>query len=265
MTTEISQKQPASPDPAEEEQAGMTLIDHLKELRSRLTRAAIGVLLGMIVGLFLVLGPVQLVDVIITSFLPEGQTLQAVNTTETFTSYMTVALTVGIILGMPVIVYQLLAFIVPGLTDRERRILFIALPFVTLFFLAGVAFGWFITVPAAIQFLVGFGGSPNIDIEPSIAIFLRDVTLLLVVNGVVFELPIIIYVLALLGVVTASQLGRYRRFAIVAVVIIAAFITPTGDPINLALLAVPMYLLYELGVFFARFVPKRLAAPGEIE
>ncbi len=243
----------------------MTLIDHLKELRTRLTRATIGVLLGMGIGLFLVLGPVQLVDVIITSFLPTGQNLQAVNTTETFTSYMTVALTVGIILGMPMIVYQLLAFIVPGLTDRERRILFFALPFVTLFFLAGVAFGWFVTVPAAIQFLVGFGGSPNIEIEPSIAIFLRDITLLLVVNGVVFELPIIIYVLALLGVVTAHQLGRYRRFAIVAVVIIAAFITPTGDPINLALLAVPMYFLYELGVFFARFVPKPPTASNEIE
>lgn len=250
---------PGAEKPAEDE-ATMTLIEHLVELRTRLVRAGIGVLIGLAVGMFLVLGPVQLVEIIITTFAPINENyapVQAVGTAEVFTSYMTVALTVGIILGMPVIVYQLLAFIVPGLTDQERRMIYISLPFVTLFFVAGLAFGWFITVPTAIRFLIGFSGSEIIQAQPALADFLGTVTTLLLINGVVFELPIIIYVLAFLGVVTARQLAGYRRFAVVIVVIVAALITPTGDPINLALLALPMYLLFEVGVIMARFVPGR--------
>lgn len=239
----------------------MTLIDHLKELRTRLVWASIGVLAGMAVGMFLVLGPFNLVNFLIATFAPaEGKPyppVQTVGTAEAFTSYMTVALTVGVILGMPVIVYQLLAFIVPGLTGKEKRAIFIALPFVIGFFLAGLAFGWFVTVPTAIHFLMGFSTSELIQIQPTLSNFIRTVTLLLVINGVVFELPIIIFVLALMGVVTAKQLSSYRRYAIVIVAIVAAIITPTGDPVNLALLAIPMYLLFELGVLMARLVPGR--------
>ncbi len=242
-----------------EEPTTMHLLEHLAELRIRLVRAALGIIVGMGVGLFMVLGPLKLVDIIITTFAPltDRPPVQSVGTAEEFTSYMTVALAVGLILAMPVIVYQLLAFIVPGLTDKERRIIFTALPFVTLFFIAGLIFGWFITVPTAIRFLVGFSGSALVESQPAISDFISTVTTLLVINGVVFELPVIIYVLAFLGVVTAKQLARYRRFALLGVILIAALITPTGDPINLALLAIPMYFLYELGVIMARFVPKR--------
>ena len=240
----------------------MTLIEHLVELRTRLVRAGFGVLLGLIVGVVLVIpdGPVELVDIIIKTFAPLDNPyppIQAVTTPEQFSSFMGVALTIGIIIAMPVLVYQLLAFIVPGLTDRERKVLYISIPFVTLFFLAGIVFGWFITVPTAIRFLIGFSGSELIQAQPTLSDFLSTITTLLLVNGVVFELPVIIYVLAFLGVVTTKQLGKYRRFALVAVVIIAAVITPTGDPINLLLLAIPMYLLYEVGVIMSRFVPKR--------
>lgn len=253
----ISEK-PSITTPAEEPTT-MHLLEHLAELRTRLVRAALAVVVGMGVGLFLVLGPLKLVDIIITTFAPltDRPPVQSVGTAEEFTSYMTVALAVGLILAMPVIVYQLLAFIVPGLTDKERRIIFTALPFVTLFFIAGLVFGWFITVPTAIRFLVGFSGSALVESQPAISDFISTVTTLLVINGVVFELPVIIYVLAFIGVVTAKQLTRYRRFALLGVIVIAALITPTGDPINLALLAIPMYFLYELGVIMARFVPKR--------
>ena len=261
MTT---QRQPlgyASTPPPEEEIKAMSLIEHLVELRGRLVKASIGIVIGIAIGLFLVLGPPQIVNVIIEQFTPpavDGRPpLQSVGTAEEFTSFMTVALGVGFIVGMPAIVYQLLAFIVPGLTDRERRILYLSLPFVMLFFLGGLAFGWFITVPVAVQFLIGFSNSELIESQPSLANFLRTVTTLLLINGVVFELPVIIYVLAFLGVTNAKQLGQYRRFAALGVTIIAAFITPTGDPINLALLAIPMYLLYEVGIIVARFVPKR--------
>lgn len=251
---------PATPKP-ETEQA-MSLIEHLVELRTRLMRAAIGIIVGLVVGVVLVMpeGPVELVDIIIRTFAPINENyapVQAVSTPEQFSSYMGVALTVGVIIAMPLIVYQLLAFIVPGLTDSERRVLYISLPFVTLFFLGGIAFGWFITVPTAIRFLIGFSQSELIQAQPTLSDFLGTITTLLLVNGVVFELPVIIFVLVFLGVVTTKQLGQYRRFAVLAVVIIAALITPTGDPINLLLLAIPMYMLYELGIIIARLAPKR--------
>lgn len=255
MTSEQSRN--ASPPPSDT--TSMSLIDHLLELRRRLVRASIGVIIGMGFGIFLVMGPFKLVDLLISTFAPltDRPPLQSVGTTEEFTSYMTVALAVGVVLAMPVIVYQLLAFIVPALTQKERRIIYTALPFVIFFFMTGLAFGWFITVPTAIRFLVGFSGSELIESQPSLANFISTITVLLLINGIVFELPVIIYVLAFLGVVTSKQLASYRRFAIVGVTIIAAFITPTGDPINLALLAIPMYFLYELGIILARFVPKR--------
>ena len=256
--------QPTAMDTAAppEAERTMSLIEHLVELRTRLVRAVIGISLGMVVGVFLVLpgGPVQLIDVVILTFAPLNPNyapIQAVNTTEQFSEYMMVALVIGVMLAMPLIVYQLLAFIIPGLTDKERRIIYAALPFVTFCFLAGLVFGWFVTVPTAIHFLISFSGSALIQAQPTLSDFLSTITTLLLINGIVFELPVIIYVLAFLGVVTAQQLARYRRFAIVAVVIIAAVITPTGDPLNLALLAVPMYLLYEVGVVLARFVPRR--------
>lgn len=261
MITQKSQST-ATTSAQPEEAYAMSLIDHLRELRTRLVRASIGIILGMFVGVFLVLpdGSVKLIDILIRTFAPINPNyapIQAVNTTEQFSEYMMVALVVGVMLAMPVIVYQLLAFIVPALTDKERRVLYLALPFVTIFFGSGLVFGWFITVPTAIHFLIGFSGSALIQAQPTLSDFLSTVTTLLLINGIVFELPVIIYVLAFLGVVTAQQLSQYRRFAIVAVVIIAAVITPTGDPLNLALLAIPMYMLYEFGVILARFVPRR--------
>ncbi|GIV89428.1 MAG: Sec-independent protein translocase protein TatC [Chloroflexus sp.] len=249
---------PARTDEAGE--ASMTLIEHLIELRSRIIKAGIGVLIGMVVGFIAVWpqGPIKLIDILILTFAPVNERfapIQSVGTTEQFTSYMKVALLVGVILAMPVIVYQLLAFIIPGLTESEKRLIFRALPFVTFFFLAGIAFGWFVTTPVAIRFLIGFSDSPLIQTQPTLSDFLETVSMLLLINGIVFELPIIIYVLAYLNVTTAKQLAGYRRYALVIVVIIAAFITPTGDPVNLILLALPMYLLYEVGIILARFVP----------
>lgn len=252
---------PVPPDDnGDADEAGMTLIDHLIELRTRLIRAAIGVLIGMAVGLFLVLGPANLIDFIIATFAPTNNPyppVQAVGTAEAFTSYMTVAFTVGIMLGMPMIVYQLFAFIKPGLTSSERHSIYRAMPFVIGFFATGVAFGWFVTVPTAIRFLIGFSNSTLIQVQPTLSDFIQTVTLLLVINGIVFELPIIIYVLALLEVVTAQQLRAYRRYAFVIVVIVAAIITPTGDPVNLVLLAIPMYVLFELGILLAQLPARK--------
>lgn len=238
------------------------MLPHLIELRSRLVRAVGAVLLGMIVGFVLVLpqGPVDLVRYIINEFACLGRTppcVQAVATPEAFVSYMTVALTIGVILGMPVIVYQLIAFIAPGLTNTEKRYVYAAIPFITSFFLAGILFGWFISVPAALQFLLNFGDPTVIEIMPSLREFISTFTILLLINGLVFELPLIIYVLALVGGVTPEFLAKNRRYALLIIVVVAAVITPTGDPLNLALVAGPMYVLFEFGIILARFAPKR--------
>lgn len=244
------------------------MVPHLMELRSRLTRAGLGIIVGTIAGFVLVLpgGPVELLSVIIRRFGCFQNTtscVQGVTTTEVFASHMTVALTIGVIIAMPLIVYQVIAFIAPGLTNTEKRYVYIALPFITSFFFAGLLFGWFVSIPAALQFLLGFGGDQDlIEIKPALSEFVSTFTTLLLINGLVFELPLVIYVLALVGGVTPSFLAKNRRYAVLVITILAAIITPTGDPINLALVAVPMYVLFEFGIILARFAPRRVKPAG---
>jgi sec-independent protein translocase protein TatC len=241
-------------------------VPHLRELRDRLLKALGAIILGAVVGFWLVsdyspIGPLP--ELIISHFAP-GRTLEAIGVAEVFVNYMGIALLVGFALAIPVLVYHLVAFFAPGLTGRERRVLYTALPFVTELFLAGLAFGWFFTIPAALDFLLNFGtASGQIEVKPTPDNFFSAITRLLLWNGLVFELPAIVYLLARLGIVNAQQLGRTRRYALVAIVIAAAVITPTGDPYNLLLLAIPMYLLYELGILLARFVPQRAAPQGD--
>ena len=173
---------------------------------------------------------------------------------------MRIALVIGVAIAMPVVVYQIIAFFVPGLLPHEKRVLFTAIPFVSELFLAGLAFGWFFTIPAALNFLFGYGLSSRVQSQPTFESFISTVSTLLLWNGIIFEMPALIYLLARLGIVNAKMLGRTRRYAIVIITIAAAIITPTGDPYNLLLLAVPMYFLYELGILLARFVPERKPA-----
>jgi sec-independent protein translocase protein TatC len=235
-------------------------VPHLRELRDRLFKSAAAVFLGAFVGVWLVsdaspIGPLP--ELIIQHFAP-GRTLEAIGVAEVFVNYMGIALLVGFTIAVPVVVYQLVAFFAPGLTGGEKRVLFSALPFVTELFLAGLAFGWFFTIPAALDFLLNFGtASGQIEVKPTPDNFFSAITRLLLWNGLIFELPALVYLLARLGIVNAKQLGQTRRYAVVVIVIAAALITPTGDPYNLLLLAIPMYLLYELGILLARFVPQR--------
>lgn len=237
-------------------------VPHLVELRDRLVKALIAIAIGTMIGFWIVNSPMLLGETLpvflVRHLAPPGTQLQGIDTGEVFFAYMRMALVVGITLAMPFVLYQIVAFFLPGLLPHEKRILFIALPFVTELFIAGVAFGWFFTVPAALGFLLGFGvDGTTIITQPRVDSFIGTVATLLLWNGLIFQLPAIVYVLARLGVVTAARLAATRRYALIIIFIIAAFITPTGDPYNLLLLAIPMYLLYELGIILARFVPKR--------
>jgi sec-independent protein translocase protein TatC len=239
------------------------MVPHLIELRDRLVKCLLAVGIGTALGFWFVNSPnvigEPLPDFMVEQLAP-NTTLQAIGVGEVFVSYMRIALVVGVALSMPVIIYQIVAFFSPGLLPNEKRIVYTAIPFVTELFLAGLAFGWFFTVPAALEFLLGYGQTDRITTMPTLDSFVGVVALLLLWNGVIFQLPAIVFLLARIGVVTAAQLASTRRYAIVIITIIAALITPTGDPYNLLLLAIPMYLLYELGILLARFVPKRTPA-----
>jgi len=236
----------------------MTVLEHLEELRYRIIVATIAILIGMVVSAAWFTWPIMhlLTD-------PAGIKVYALKPGETFFTYMRVALVTGMALAMPVIVYQVLRFILPALHPHERRYVYAAVPAITIAFLVGLSFGFFLVIPFAVRYLMAFGGDVVTAIW-SVEEYLSFVTTLLFWIGISFETPIFIFFLAKLGVVDSRQLGRYRKVALVAAFVIGAVITPTPDPLNQAIVAIPIYLLYELGVFLARFAgPPRARAVVE--
>lgn len=224
----------------------LPLREHLFELRNRLIKAALAV--AITTGISLTFAE-QEVGLLVQ--LAQGHPLIALSPTETFVSYLKVAFITGIAISMPLLVYQLFRFVAPGLTRSERRWILLSLPGVSLFFLSGVLFCYFIVLPSALRFLLGFG-SENVTSTPTISNFLDFVTHFLLGIGLAFEMPIIIFVLAKLGIATPKRLSKFRRYMLVLAFVIAAIVTPTPDPINQIIVAIPIYLLYELGVLFAR-------------
>ena len=158
-------------------------------------------------------------------------------------------------LAFPIILWQLLGFVVPGLTPKERRSVLVAIPFASLLFVAGVLFAYFVMLPAALPFLISFIG---IRTTPRLSNYFSFVTNLLFWIGVSFETPLAVYVLARLHLVTARMLLNQWRIAVVAIAVIAAFVTPTPDPINMGLLMIPLCILYMLSILLAA-----LATRGE--
>ncbi len=243
--TRIPRRIRRPPDP----EARMALVGHIRELRDRLIRAVLGLAVTTTIS-FLFIN--QLMDVFFR-LLPADITLLATRPTETFTAYFKVALTFGIVLAMPLLVYQALRFVAPGLKPPERRWLLLSLPLITVFFLAGALFCYFLVLPSALNFLLNFGDTARIEQKPTINEFIGFVTNFLLAVGITFELPPVMFVLAKLGVVKVARMRGYRRYVIVIAFVVAAVITPTPDPVNQSLVALPIYVLYELGLLFARF------------
>ena len=236
-------------DPDAPDQA-VPLLVHLIELRTRLIRASIGLLITTVIGFFY---SQQLLDLFL-ALKPKNLNvnIQVVEVTERFTTYFRVSLTAGIILAMPLLIYEILGFLSPGLRPNERRWLIGGLPLVILFFTAGVIFAYLVLLPNAMSFLLGFGSQDIIN-NILLSKYISFVTTFLLMVGLVFELPPVMFMLAKLGIVSAKRMAGFRRYAIVLIVIIAAIITPTPDPFNQMAVAIPMYILYELGILFARF------------
>src|SRR5919199_3822274 len=247
------------PSPEEHEQHApgdkeMTLLEHLEELRSRLVGCAVGVVAGILVSILPVPGFGSITEIIVKLLAeraPAGK-LSTLGPGEGFFTFLQVALIIGIALAMPVIVYQVLAFVTPALYENEKKYLYIAVPGVTISFAAGVAFCYYFMLPFAIAFL----GSFQTDIfNPiwSAERYLDFVTTFLFWVGLTFELPIVMYFLSKLGVVSAARMASFRKYAFVLAFVIGAIITPTPDPINQTIVSLPIYFLFELGVILARF------------
>jgi sec-independent protein translocase protein TatC len=189
---------------------------------------------------------------------PYGTQLQILGPTESIVIYFRVALLAGAIFAIPYITFQLFMFIAPGLTRKEKRWIYLALPATTALFLTGVAFAWFIMVPAALGFLQNFESDifrPEWTAERYIAFL----TSLLFWIGVSFELPVVVFVLARLGIMGPQPLMHNWRLAVVIITIVAAVITPTVDPFNMLLVTAPLLALYVISIGLAAIAyPRRL-------
>ncbi len=251
---------PSGTSPPPENEVRGTFIEHLQELRTRLVRALLGVAVGTaVMGAFSERAYRVLMAPVIRS-LPEGQRhLNFTSYLEPFFVYLKVAIYGGLFLAAPWVLWQLWLFVAPGLYKREKRVVVPFLASGTALFYAGAAFCYFLIMPYAFPALAAIAGE---DMTP-ILTMREQLTLVLAMMlgfGVVFEVPVIMAFLSMVGLVSADFLARHRRVAIVANVTLAAIITPTGDPFNLALMAVPMILFYEVGVILARVLGKKRPA-----
>ncbi|MCH8815569.1 MAG: twin-arginine translocase subunit TatC [Chloroflexi bacterium] len=243
-----------SPDEDVHDRA-LTLMEHLRELRFRVFMSAIGVVIGLAISAWF---GQEIIDYLKrpAEAKSEDFQLQFIEPFELFVTYFRVSLLGGLILGMPMILYQGLRFISPALRGGERTWLYMTVIGATGLFLGGVAFAYYIALPPALDFLLNFGGDlaePNIRVES----YIDFVTRLLFWTGVTFQTPIIIMYLARVRIVSAGQLIRWWRIAIVMAFVIAAFVTPTWDPVTQSLVAGPIIVLYFLGIILAWIVRPR--------
>ncbi|MCH7552504.1 MAG: twin-arginine translocase subunit TatC [Chloroflexi bacterium] len=224
----------------------MSLIGHLAELRRRIFISLVAVIIGIIVSFVFR-------DFIFDLLMRPGDDpeLYFHTLTGAIGPTMKVALLGGVILALPVVAYQAVQFLAPGLTRSERRYFLIMLPGVALCFLAGMAFAYFILIPPIIDFLFTFGedvATPLVGLDS----YVNTVTSLLFWMGIAFETPFIMYFFARLGIMSPDFYARQRRTWFVISFVLGAIITPTFDPVNQSLVAAPFIVLYELGIWVSR-------------
>ncbi|HEX7002829.1 MAG TPA: twin-arginine translocase subunit TatC [Trueperaceae bacterium] len=230
----------------------MTLIDHFEELRTRLFIALGAWIVGSGVAFYFLdrlLGWIQ-------EPLPPNMSLTAFGFLEPFLVAMQIASFFGLVLAAPIIGGQIWGFVAPGLYPEERRW---AVPFILLTAIAfsgGVVFARYVVLPFSIPIILGFLG-PEVAVLPSIGDYISKVLLIMAVFGLIFEMPVVGFLLARLGIVRARQLTSNRKWAVVVGLLVAAIITPTADPFNFGLVAIPLVVLYEVTVIVVRLSQKK--------
>jgi sec-independent protein translocase protein TatC len=227
----------------------MSLVDHLQELRKRLIVCVAVVLAASIASYFYA---VELVHVITA---PAGK-LYYMNPAEAFFTYLKVSVFAGFLLALPVIFYQMWAFIVPALTKQERAASLFLVPASLVLFFVGLAFSYFLVLPAAIGFFIGFA-TPDLQPMFSIGQYLSFVISFLLPFGFVFELPLFIIVAAKLGVIGSPFLVAKRKVVVVLSFVVGAVVSPTPDVFSQTMIAVPLMVLYEVSIFIVKHVLRR--------
>ena len=240
-----------------------TLISHLLELRDRLLRSVIAVVVCFVPLAFFQNEIFTLVAQPLIEKLPEGTSLIATSVVSPFMAPLKLSIIVALFIAMPYVLFQVWGFVAPGLYRHERRF---ALPLIVssiLLFYAGVAFAYYVVFPLMFQFLAST--TPvGVRMMTDIANYLDFVLLLFLAFGIAFEMPVAVVLLAATGLVKVEALTRNRGYVILGIFIIAALLTPP-DAISQSFMAVPMYLLYELGIVFARLVQRHKASAAPVE
>lgn len=227
----------------------LTLTEHLADLRSCLLKSIAALVVGTGISVYLL----QDIMAVLTSAAKE---LYYMRPAEAFMIYMKVTLLSGLVLASPFILYELYAFVRPALTKRERRFTLICIPLALVLFIAGLLFSYSFVFPRGLEFFLGFGAgkvNPLISMES----YLDFLLMLVVPFGFAFNVPVILTLLAYLGIISSKMLMKFQRHVILAAFIIAGVITPTPDIITQTLLAVPLILLYEVSIVLIRFVLQR--------
>lgn len=244
MTQQATQMEmdPFDGDPLDGSRMG--LLDHLAELRTRMIWIVGALLIGTVASFIFVQPVLQFITA------PVGEQLIAIGPTDTIWVFFQVGFVMGAILSMPVLVYQIVAFIAPGLYPHEKRALFLLMPGVMILFFTGAAFANYVMLPVAVGFLQNFLGTV-INQEWTIDRYVGFFTRIVFWIGVAFETPLVIAFLARIGLVSGPRLLGLWRQAVVVISVVAAMITPTVDPVNMSIVMLPLITLYFMGVGLA--------------
>lgn len=238
----------------------MGFLDHLDELRRRILSGVVGVLVASIAVSFFIGDIVEYI--LLRPALEAGLRLQNLRPFGQAFLYFKLIFICGFILGFPWVLWNLWRFVAPGLYEHERRWARQITAWTSVCFLVGIAFAYFGMIPSMMAFAKSFGSS-HIENIIDVNEYLGFFATVILASGLIFELPMVMYVLSRVGIVTPTFLSTYRRHAIVLILIIAAVLTPTPDPINQLFFAAPLYVLYELSIVISKFAVKRRAAASD--
>lgn len=231
-----------------EEASSMSVVDHLDELRMRLVVAIVAIIIGT-------LGAYYYVEDILQILVAPAGTLYYTKPTEAFFTYMKISLVAGCILSSPIWFYQIWAFIVPALSKDEKKVTFMVVPAAVTLFVVGVLFSYYLVLPMAIQFFIGFGTD---ELQPlfSIGQYIDFVIAFILPFGITFELPLILIALGVIGILSSDRLRQYRKMFILVAFVVGAAISPTPDMLSQTMIAGPMILLYEISYGVLRYILK---------
>ncbi|MET0902944.1 MAG: twin-arginine translocase subunit TatC [Acidimicrobiales bacterium] len=240
----------------------MSLMEHLTELRSRIIKVVVALAVGMALAFALynpifdfLIQPYEDIANTHSNVLGEGQLLQ-VDPLEGFGVRMKLSLYGGIAIAMPVILWQIWRFVTPGLYSHEKRY---AIPFIVsalCLFVLGAGLAYY-TLPRALEFLIDIGGTDNFVTAFAPGKYFTLITYMMLAFGIGFEFPVLLIFMQMAGIIGPSQLAGFRRYAIVGVCVLVAVITPSGDPISMLMLSVPMVLFYEVSILIGRILERR--------